>query len=132
MELGELADLMAEKGISVLELTDGEQKIRIDRTAVSMPEANPSRKEEKTKKVETADGKAVKCPMVGVFYASPSPDAKPFVTVGDRVKRGDVLCIVEAMKLMNEITADEDGEIVKICASDGDVVEYGQCLFYMK
>lgn len=68
-------------------------------------------------------------PMVGVFYSAPSPQSKPFVEVGSRVKKGDVLCIVEAMKLMNEITAELDGEIVEVCAASGDVVEYGQTLF---
>ncbi len=71
----------------------------------------------------------VKSPMVGVFYAAPSPDAEPFVQVGSKVKKGDVLCIIEAMKLMNEITAEQDGEIVDICVQNGDVVEYGQTLF---
>ena len=71
----------------------------------------------------------VKSPMVGVFYASPSPDAPPFVKRGDAVKRGDVLCIIEAMKLMNEITAETDGEVVDICAENGQVVEFSQTLF---
>ena len=73
----------------------------------------------------------VTSPMVGVFYASPSPTDPPFVTVGSKVKKGDVLCIIEAMKLMNEITAEEDGEIIDICAGNGSVVEYGQILFKM-
>ncbi len=76
-------------------------------------------------------GKAVKSPMVGVFYAKPAPDEKPFVTVGSRVEKGDVLCIIEAMKLMNEITADLEGEITEVCVSDGDIVEFGQPLFYL-
>ena len=71
----------------------------------------------------------IKSPMVGVFYAAPSPDAKPFVEVGSRVKKGDVVCIVEAMKLMNEITAEFDGEVVDICVRNGEVVEFGQTLF---
>ena len=71
----------------------------------------------------------VKSPLVGVFYAAPAPDAEPFVKVGDRVKKGDVLCIVEAMKLMNEITASHDGEVIDICIQNGSVVEYGQTLF---
>ena len=71
----------------------------------------------------------VKSPLVGVFYASPAPDAEPFVKVGDKVKKGDVLCIVEAMKLMNEITASHDGEIVDVCIQNGSVVEFGQTLF---
>lgn len=71
----------------------------------------------------------VKSPMVGVFYAAPSPDSPPFVQVGSKVKKGDVLCIIEAMKLMNEICADRDGEIVDICVANGDVVEFSQVLF---
>ena len=71
----------------------------------------------------------VKSPMVGIFYAAPSPDAEPFVKVGSRVKKGDTLCIIEAMKLMNDVVAEEDGEIVEICAENGALVEFGQTLF---
>lgn len=71
----------------------------------------------------------VKSPMVGIFYASPSPDAEPFVKVGSKVKKGDTLCIIEAMKLMNDVIAEEDGEIVEICAENGALVEFGQILF---
>ena len=83
-------------------------------------------------KVEEKDEtnyKLVKSPMVGTFYSKSSPTAEPFVKVGDKVKKGDVLCIVEAMKLMNEIESEFDGEIAEICASDEDVVEYGKVLF---
>lgn len=73
--------------------------------------------------------KTVKSPMVGTFYTKASPTAEPFVKVGDRVKKGDVLCIIEAMKLMNEIESDVDGEIVEICYNDEDLVEYGSVLF---
>ena len=71
----------------------------------------------------------VASPMVGVFYTSPSPDADPFVRIGDNVKKGDVLCILEAMKLMNEIQAEKDCKIVDICMKNGDLVEFGQVLF---
>jgi acetyl-CoA carboxylase biotin carboxyl carrier protein len=71
----------------------------------------------------------VKSPMVGVFYTSPSPEAEVFVRIGDTVKKGDVLCILEAMKLMNEVQAEMDGRITDICAANGDVVEFGQVLF---
>ena len=73
--------------------------------------------------------KIVKSPMVGTFYASSSPDKEPFVKIGDRVHKGQVLCIVEAMKLMNEIESEFDGEIVEICVNNEDVVEYGTPLF---
>ena len=71
----------------------------------------------------------VASPMVGVYYAAPAPDKEPFVRVGDRVSKGDVLCIIEAMKLMNEITSDRDGVIVEICVENGQIVEYDQPLF---
>jgi acetyl-CoA carboxylase biotin carboxyl carrier protein len=71
----------------------------------------------------------VKAPMVGVFFNAPAPDSEPFVKVGDSVKKGDVLCILEAMKLMNEIPAESAGTISEICVKNGDVVEYGQVLF---
>jgi acetyl-CoA carboxylase biotin carboxyl carrier protein len=73
----------------------------------------------------------IKSPMVGVFYAAPAPGSEPYVKVGSRVKKGDVLCIIEAMKLMNEITADKDGEIAKVCVENGQLVEYGQTLFHL-
>jgi acetyl-CoA carboxylase biotin carboxyl carrier protein len=79
-----------------------------------------------------AGAHVVKSPIVGTFYASPSPDAEPFVKVGDTVKKGQVLCIVEAMKLMNEIEADAAGEIVKVFAESGQPVEYGQSLFAIR
>lgn len=68
---------------------------------------------------------AVKAPMVGVYYAAPAPGADPFVHVGSKVKKGDTLCVIEAMKAMNEVTAEVDGEVVDVCASDGELVEYG-------
>ena len=71
---------------------------------------------------------AVRAPMVGVFYAAPSPGAEPFAHVGSKVKKGETLCVIEAMKVMNEVTAEADGEIVDICVKDGDLVEYGCCL----
>ncbi len=71
----------------------------------------------------------IRSPMVGIFYAAPSPDAEPFVKVGKKVKKGDTLCIIEAMKLMNDVVAEEDGEIVEICAENGALVEFGQVLF---
>ena len=76
--------------------------------------------------------KVVKSPMVGTFYSKPSPDKDNFVKVGDIIKKGQVICIVEAMKLMNEIESEFDGEIVEICVNDGDVVEYGMPLFKIK
>ena len=76
--------------------------------------------------------KVIKSPMVGTFYSKPSPDKDSFVKVGDSIKKGQVVCIVEAMKLMNEIESEFDGEIVEVCVNDGDVVEYGMPLFKIK
>lgn len=79
-----------------------------------------------------AEGEPVESPMVGVFYSAPSPDSDPYVSVGSVVKKGDVLCLIEAMKLMNEVTAEKNGTITEICAENGQVVEYGQPLFLIK
>lgn len=84
-----------------------------------------------TVKVEE-EYKEIKSPMVGTFYSSSSPKAEPFVKIGDKVKKGQVVCIVEAMKLMNEIESEFDGEIVEICKKDEDMVEYGTTLFKIK
>ena len=97
--------------------------------------------EKKVKKAETVenkeekkeeDYKIVKSPMVGTFYSKSSPDAKPYVQVGSKVKKGDILCIVEAMKLMNEIESEFDGEVVEVCVNDGEMVDYGKPLFKIK
>ena len=92
----------------------------------SAPEEKPAEPEEIKDYNKYRD---VKSPMVGIFYAAPSPEAEPFVKVGSKVKKGDTLCIIEAMKLMNDVVADEDGEIVELCAENGSLVEFGQTLF---
>ena len=83
-------------------------------------------------KEEKEDYKVVKSPMVGTFYSKSSPKAKPYVEVGSKVKKGDILCIVEAMKLMNEIESEFDGEVVEVCVKDGDMVDFGKPLFKIK
>ncbi len=90
------------------------------------------KKEEEKAVVATENYKEVKSPMVGTFYSSPSPKDEPYVKVGDKVKKGDVLCVIEAMKLMNEIESEYDGEIVEICVKNEDMVEYGTTLFKIK
>ncbi len=82
--------------------------------------------------VEEDDSNIVKSPMVGTFYAKPSPDAEPYVKVGDTVKKGDILCIIEAMKLMNEIESEYDGVVTEILIEDGKPVDYGKPLFKIK
>lgn len=92
----------------------------------------PAQAAQESAPVEKDDCRVITSPMVGVFYSSPSPEADPYVSVGQSVKSGDVVCIIEAMKLMNEIPATESGTITEICVSNGDVVEYGQPLFKIK
>ena len=75
-----------------------------------------------------SQGTEVTAPMVGVFYAAPAPGDEPFVRVGSKVKAGETLCIIEAMKVLNEVTAESDGEVLEICVADGDLVEFGSCL----
>lgn len=139
-QIRELAQIVHDNGLSALEISENDNHIRIERACqqqaapapvaapVPIMEApEPVIREEST--VDFNRMREIKSPMVGVFYASPSPDAAPFVQVGSKVKKGDVVCIIEAMKLMNELTADMDGEVVDVCVNNGDVVEYGQPLF---
>lgn len=97
-------------------------------------EENKIKSEEKIDIIEKEDveGIIVKAPMVGTFYSAPSPDSNNFVSLGDKVNKGDTLCIIEAMKLMNEIESDFNGKVVEILAEDGDMVEYGTPLFKIK
>ena len=138
-----LAELVRKNNLSALDLSEGELHIRIENApapqSVSAPAAaapqeaapvpDPTPAPAADNGPDFGAARMVVSPMVGVFYASPSPDDPPFVKVGQKVHKGDVLCIIEAMKLMNEITAEEDGEIIDVCAANGSVVEYGQTLF---
>lgn len=102
---------------------------------ITVPEKNVEESKEKVienKKESSEEYKVVKSPMVGTFYSKSSPDAKPYVEVGSKVKKGDILCIVEAMKLMNEIESEFDGEIAEVCVKDGEMVDYGKPLFKIK
>lgn len=94
--------------------------------AAEVPQAAPAEEQAQPK------GKTIDCPMVGVFYTAPSPEADPYVKVGSVVNKGDVVCIIEAMKLMNEVTATQSGTIKEILAENGDIVEYGQPLFVVE
>ena len=151
-KLKKLIDLVQESGISELEITEGEEKVRINRTgpavppnlmamqpapAIAVPMATAAAPvaatgEAAAQLAETSDetdGHTVKSPMVGIFYRSASPGAEPFAQVGQTVSTGDTLCIIEAMKLLNEIEADSDGTIKTILVDNGQPVEYGQPLF---
>lgn len=134
-KIRELAAIARDYDLTVLEV-DGDD-VRIERGGVVQsvvahaPVAAPSAAVPAPAPAPEPEGRGtpVKASLVGVFYAAPAPGKPPFVKIGDRVSKGDTLCIIEAMKLMNEIPADCDGEIIEICASDGQVVEYGQVLF---
>jgi len=144
-KLKKLIDLVEESGISELELTEGEEKVRISRQPAGpvvqyapaymphMMQHAPQGAAPMAPAAEAAtpvvDGNVVKSPMVGTFYRSSSPDAKPFVEVGSPVSAGDTLCIIEAMKLLNEIEADYSGVIKAILVENGQPVEYGEPLF---
>lgn len=96
---------------------------------VAYDKINNENKDVEVKKEEVKEGRYITSPIVGTFYSSPSPDSDDFVSKGDKVSKGDVLCIIESMKLMNEIESDFGGEIAEILVKDGEVVEYGQNLF---
>lgn len=138
-----LAKLMKETGLTGLELVEEGQQLRLERqvevvaapVAVPAPAAPvPATGAEALgvaheEPAPVKEGTLVLAPTVGVFYSAPSPDARPFVEVGDQVKKGDTLCIIEAMKLMNEIPAEVDGTVAEICVGNGQVVEFNQPLF---
>ncbi len=153
-KIKKLIELLEESGIAEIEIKEGEEALRISRmpsgnAAVShalphvgglplaaplpaagkagtaAPTESPASKLKSTEHVITA-------PMVGTFYASPSPGAKPFIEIGDEIKPGQVLCIIEAMKMMNQIEADRAGRVTSIMARNGDPVEFGQPLFVVE
>src|SRR5205807_305973 len=143
-KLKKLIDLVQESGIAELEITEGEEKVKIVKggpvsmmpapaSAMAPPAASrPAPAAAPAAEAETGqEGHVVKAPMVGTFYRSPSPDAKVFVEVGQAVKEGDTICIIEAMKLMNEIEADASGSVKAILVENGQPVEYGQPLFIL-
>jgi len=148
-KLKKLIDLVQDSGIAELEITEAEEKVRITRTPTGQPgqmmyapqmlpahmyaqamapAAAPAMVAE-TAEPAQPEGHVVKSPMVGTFYRSPSPGSKPFVEVGQSVKAGETLCIIEAMKLMNEIEADVGGVIKAVLIETGQPVEYGEPLF---
>ena len=148
-KLKKLIDLVEESGIAELEITEGEEKVKIVKSSASpaapmvlappppaqqAPPPAPTTAMAAAAAAEQAeaaapDGHPVKSPMVGTFYRTPSPDAKAFVEVGQSVKEGQIICIIEAMKLMNEIECDKTGTVKAILVENGQPVEYGQPLF---
>jgi acetyl-CoA carboxylase biotin carboxyl carrier protein len=152
-KLKKLIELVQESGIAELEITEGEEKVRISRggaVTVAPPPAgaaasaaaiapvpvpappaatHPAEVPDSAAPGPPPEGHVLKAPMVGTFYRAASPEAKPFVEVGQAVKEGEVVCIIEAMKLMNEIEADASGTVKAILVENGQPVEYGQPLF---
>jgi len=150
-KLKKLIDLVQESGVAELEVKEGEESVRITRAVgahqtvylpqgamsgmtmgPAMPAATPTLAAPADTAPPVAPGHVVKSPMVGTFYRSSTPGGKVFVDVGESVGVGDVLCIIEAMKLMNEIEADQAGTIKQILVENGQAVEYGQPLFVIE
>lgn len=147
-KLKTLIDLVSESGVAELEITEGEDRVRIVNrngatpvqvhqpvtvaqpmpVPVPAPEAAPA----PAPAAPQQTGTPLTSPMVGTFYRAPSPGADPFVKVGDTVKKGQVVCIIEAMKLLNEVEADMDGTVKEVCVENGQPVEFGQSLFIIE
>lgn len=147
-KLKTLIDLVSESGVAELEITEGEDRVRIVNrngaapvqvhqpvtiaqpmpVPVPAPEVAPA----PAPTAPQQTGTPLSSPMVGTFYRAPSPGADPFVKVGDTVKKGQVVCIIEAMKLLNEVEADMDGTVKEVCVENGQPVEFGQSLFIIE
>ncbi len=136
--LKKLSKLLNDNSLSEISIKEGEKSVTIKKEVTQVPApvlAAPqasAAKEEKAQTCEPCKRTPIISPMVGSFYAAPAPGEKPFVRVGDTVAAGQVVCIVEAMKLMNEIEAEVSGKIIEICVEDGQSVEYGQVLMYVE
>lgn len=148
--LAEIADVMEDRGLTRVRVEEPDgTAVELERASVAQPVAvpmpmpsamaaqvaaptvAPAAPEPATQTPAAAPepkGTEVTAPMVGVFYAAPAPGDEPFVHVGSKVKAGETLCVIEAMKVLNEVTAEADGEVLEICVADGDLVEFGSCL----
>lgn len=148
--LAEIADVMEDRGLTRVRVEEPDgTAVELERASVAQPVAvpmpmpsamaapvaapavAPAAPEPAAQAPAAAPepkGAEVTAPMVGVFYAAPAPGDEPFVHVGSKVKAGETLCIIEAMKVLNEVTAEADGEVLEICVADGDLVEFGSCL----
>ena len=142
-KIKKLMELLEESGLTEIEVKEGEESIKLSRakkdeavinsiTAEQSQTISETPKKEKISQQEQLKGETIDSPMVGTFYSSPSPDSSPYVDANDNVSPGQTICIVEAMKIMNEIESDVKGKIISILVKDGDPVEYGQKLFQIK
>ena len=147
-KIKKLIELVEESGVAELEITEGEESVRINRYSAQpapmqyapqpqhapqqAPQSAPASQPAAEPASEETSGHVVRSPMVGTFYEAPSPDAKPFVTVGSRVNAGETLCIIEAMKMMNQIEADKSGVVKQILVDNEEPVEFDQPLFIIE
>jgi acetyl-CoA carboxylase biotin carboxyl carrier protein len=143
-----LIELLEESGLSEIEISDGEESVRISRyptpgtvttqapppapAAAAPPPAPQASAAAVPEAIAPARGQQVTAPMVGTFFSGPAPDAKPFVEIGSEVKPGDTLCVIEAMKMMNQIESEFAGRIVSVLVENGNPVEFGQPLFVIE
>ena len=138
--LAEIADVMEDRGLTRVRVEEPDgTAVELERASAAQPVAVPMPMPGAVTAPAMAPvampaaapepkGTEVTAPMVGVFYAAPAPGDEPFVHVGSKIKAGETLCIIEAMKVLNEVTAEADGEVLEICVADGDLVEFGSCL----
>jgi acetyl-CoA carboxylase biotin carboxyl carrier protein len=150
-KIKKLIELLEESGIAEIEIKEGEEAVRISRMAPAVPvtqvmhaaapaaalparvpELQPAALAAESAQKPKPNEHVITAPMVGTFYAAPSPGAKPFVEIGDEIEMGQVLCVIEAMKMMNQIEADKAGRVTSIMARNGDPVEFGQPLFVIE
>ena len=144
-KIKKLMELLEESGITEIEVKEGEESIKLSKqkdftvpqsivqqhVEPVKPESNQIIEKEDTEK-NIPDGDIINSPMVGTFYRAASPDSKPFVEKGQKVKKGDTLCILEAMKMMNQVNAEVGGTVIDVLVDDGEPVEFGQPLFVIK
>jgi len=132
-DIRQLAQLMKEMELTALEVSEGNSVIKLERaarqTVAAVTCADERPEPAAPAKASAKEAHTITAPMIGIFYAAPSPDMKPYVSIGDTVRVGDLLCIIEAMKMMNEITAEVSGVVTEVCVSNKQIVEYGHPLF---
>ena len=138
-----LIEMLESSELEEIEIHEGEESVRLvknktetivtqvqpNQTDTGVKKTESEQSEKKSPVIENPEGEVITSPMVGTFYAAASPGAKPFISVGDEIQEGDVVCIVEAMKMMNEIKSDYSGKVISVLAENSEPVEFGQALF---